>query len=231
MNIAVLGTAMVGRAIAGRLDELGHDVTIGTRDPAATSARTDTDQMGNPPFSTWAAEHAGVALATFASAAAGADLIVNATAGSASLEVLNLVGSENLAGKVLIDVANPLDHSRGMPPSLDPVNTDSLAEQIQRAFPQAKVVKALNTMNAHIMVNPSRVAGEHNVFVAGDDQDAKGVVKALLGEFGWPGASIIDLGDIATARGPEMLLPMWIRLWGALGHAEFNFHIQGARTA
>jgi 8-hydroxy-5-deazaflavin:NADPH oxidoreductase len=231
MNIAVLGTAMVGRAIAGRLAELGHDVTIGTRDPAATSARTDTDQMGNPPFSTWAAEHPGVALATFASTAAGADLVVNATTGSASLEVLNLVGSETLAGKVLIDVANPLDHSRGMPPSLDPVNTDSLAEQIQRAFPQTKVVKALNTMNAHIMVNPARVAGEHSVFVAGDDEDAKGVVKALLGEFGWPAESIIDLGDITTARGPEMLLPMWIRLWGALGHAEFNFHIQGARTA
>ncbi len=154
MNIAVLGTGMVGQAIAGRLHELGHSVVVGTRDPASTLARTEPDGMGNPPFAAWHAAHQGVALATFADAAAGAELVVNASNGAATLELLRLAGAENLAGKPLLDIANPLDFSQGFPPSLFVKDTDSLGEQVQREFPEAKVVKALNTLTATLMVEP-----------------------------------------------------------------------------
>lgn len=228
MRYAVLGTGSVGRTLAAKLAALGHEVVIGTRDPHATLARTETDAYGNIPFAAWQSDHPQVSLATFEEAAAGADTVVNATSGAAGLDVLASAGAANLAGKVLVDVSNPLDHST-TPPSLDPVNTDSLAEQIQRAFPDAKVVKTLNTMNAAVMVDPGRVPGEHTVFVSGDDADAKKAVLDLLGSFGWPESSVIDLGDVTTARGSEMLLPIWLRLWGALGHPDFNFHIAGAR--
>ena len=224
MRIAVLGTGMVGRAFASRLTELGHEVTIGTRDVAATMARTDTDQMGNAPFPQWAAENPSVTLATFADAAAPAELIVNATTGAASLAVLEAAGAANLAGKVVLDIANPLDHSAGMPPTLLVKDTDSLGEQIQRTFPEARVVKALNTMNAYLMVDPRQLAGgDHSAFVSGNDPDAKKTVSTLLESFGH--SDIIDLGDITTARGTEMILPVWIRLWGALGTPMFNFKI------
>jgi predicted dinucleotide-binding enzyme len=231
MRFAVLGTGVVGRTIAVKLASLGHEVVIGTRDPKTTLARAEPDGYGNPPFSAWQHENPQVRLATFAEAAAGADTVVNATAGGVALEILAAAGAENLAGKVLADIANPLDFSGGMPPSLDPVNTDSLGEQIQRAFPEAKVVKTLNTMNASIMVDPSQVPGEHTVFVSGNDAEAKQAVTELLASFGWPRPSIIDLGDITTARGTEMLLPIWLRLYSTLGHAQFNFHIAGAYPA
>jgi predicted dinucleotide-binding enzyme len=224
MQIAVLGTGMVGQALAGRLAGLGHDVTVGTRDVEATSARTEPDQMGNPPYSAWAAAHPEVALAPFAQAAAGAELVVNATSGAASLDVLEAAGRDNLAGKVLLDIANPLDFSEGFPPHLFVKDTDSLAERIQSAFPEAKVVKSLNTMNAHLMVDPRRLAdGDHSVFVSGDDADAKKTVTGLLESFGH--TDVIDLGDISTARGTEMLLPIWLRLFGALDNPVFNFKI------
>ncbi|MDJ0347589.1 NAD(P)-binding domain-containing protein [Streptomyces sp. H10-C2] len=230
MRYAVLGTGAVGRAVADKLASLGHEVVVGTRDPQATLARTEPDGYGNPPFSQWQASHEQIRLETFADAAASADAVVNTTSGAGSLQALEAAGAENLAGKVLIDIANPLDFSQGMPPSLNPVNTDSLGEQIQRAFPEVMVVKTLNTMNCQIMVDPARVAGEHTVFVSGDDTRAKKAVTELLISFGWPASSVIDLGDITTARGTEMLLPIWLRLWGALGNADFNFHIQGAHT-
>jgi 8-hydroxy-5-deazaflavin:NADPH oxidoreductase len=229
MRYAVLGTGIVGRTIAAKLDSLGHEVVIGTRDPQATLARTAPDAMGNPPFATWHSDHPSVALKPFAEAAAFGETVVNTTAGLGALDALHAAGGDNLAGKVLIDVSNPLDFSAGMPPTLDPVNTDSLGEQIQRAFPDAKVVKTLNTMNCFVMVEPGRVAGAHNVFVSGEDTGAKKQVTEVLVSFGWPEDSVIDLGGIETARGTEMLLPFWLRLMGALGHADFNFHIQGAR--
>jgi len=228
MRYAVLGTGTVGRTIAAKLTALGHEVAVGTRDPQATLARTEPDAMGTPPFAQWQQGHPQVRLATFAEAAASADAVVNATSGAGALAALDLAGADNLDGKPLLDIANPLDFSQGMPPSLNPVNTDSLGEQIQRAFPGAKVVKTLNTMNSQIMVDPAKVPGEHNVFVSGNDADAKKTATELLVSFGWPATSILDLGDITTARGTEMLLPIWLRLWGALGHADFNFHIQGA---
>jgi len=224
MRIAVLGTGMVGQAVAARLDELGHDVTVGTRDPETTRGRTDADQMGNPGVGAWVDQHPSIGLATFADAAKDAELVVNATNGSVSLEVLALAGADNLANKVLVDIANPLDFSQGFPPTLFVKDTDSLGEQIQRAFPDTFVVKTLNTMNATLMVRPGTLAdGDHSVFVSGDDEVAKKTVAELLTAMGH--TDVIDLGDLSTARGTEMLLPVWLRLMNALGTPAFNFKI------
>lgn len=218
MKIAVLGTGMVGRTLAARLADLGHDVTIGTRRPQETLART-----GDDAFAAWTPQNPAVKLAAFHDAASAAELIVNATNGGAALEVLSLAGTENLAGKVLVDIANPLDFSGGMPPTLFVKDTDSLGEQIQRAHPDALVVKTLNTLNASLMANPGRLGEASTVFVSGNDAAAKATASGLLAEMGHQ--DIIDLGDITTARGTEMLLPVWLRLWGALGTPEFNFKI------
>jgi 8-hydroxy-5-deazaflavin:NADPH oxidoreductase len=180
--------------------------------------------MGNPPFREWLAGHPAVHLETFAAAAGGADLVVNATGGDASLDVLTLAGADNLAGKVLVDVSNPLDFSQGFPPTLFVKDSDSLAEQIQRAFPEARVVKTLNTMTAALMVEPSLVAGgEHTVFVSGDDADAKQTVGELLAGFGH--TDVVDLGDITSARGAEMVLPLWLRLMRSLDGPLFQFKV------
>jgi hypothetical protein len=221
MRYAVLGTGVVGRAVAGKLASLGHEVVVGTRDPRATLDRDDS-------FAGWLHEHETVRPATFAEAAEGAEAVVNATGGAASLAALTAAGAENLAGKLLIDIANPLVFAEDLP-RFEPVDTDSLGEQIQRAFPEAKVVKSLNTMNADVMVDPALVPGEHNVFVSGDDAGAKQAVTDLLVSIGWPRESVIDLGDITTARGAEMLVAAWLRVSLALGHHTFNFHIAGAR--
>lgn len=223
MNIAVLGTGMVGQAIAGRLDELGHSVVIGTRDPGATLARTEPDQMGNAPFSAWHAAHAGVEVATFADAAARADLVMNASSGAATLDVLGMAGAGNLAGKVVVDIANPLDFSAGFPPTLSVKDTDSLGEQVQRAFPEARVVKSLNTLTASLMVDPKALGESSTVFVSGEDAAAKATVVELLESFGHD--DVIDLGGIETARGTEMLLSVWLRLMGSLGTGHFNFKV------
>jgi 8-hydroxy-5-deazaflavin:NADPH oxidoreductase len=224
MKIAVLGTGTVGQTVAAKLSDLGHDVVVGTRDPQATLARSQPDAMGNPPFSAWHAEHPAVRLAGFAEAAADGELIVNATGGTGSLEALTQAGAANLAGKVLLDISNPLDFSQGFPPSLFVKDTDSLAEQIQRAFPDARVVKSLNTMTAALMVDPARAGGgDHSTFVSGDDPSAKQTVVHLLTSLGHN--DVIDVGDLSTARGTEMLLPIWVRLMGALGTPYFNFKI------
>ena len=223
MKIAVLGTGTVGRTVAARLFGLGHEVTIGTRDPQATLARTEPDGMGNPPYAGWAADHAGVSLATFADAAAAAELVVNATSGHGALPALEAAGADNLADKIVLDISNPLDFSNGFPPTLFVKDTDSLGEQVQRAFPQARVVKTLNTLTAELMVHPKNLGQESSVFVSGDDAEAKATVTELLESFGH--TDVIDLGDISTARGTEMLLPVWLRLMGAFGTAAFNFKI------
>ncbi|MDQ0770679.1 putative dinucleotide-binding enzyme [Pseudarthrobacter defluvii] len=224
MRIAVLGTGTVGRTLAAALGALGHQVVLGTRDPGATAGRTSPDPMGGPPFKEWLAAHGGIGLGTFAEAAGDSELVVNATNGAASLAALGAAGAARLAGKVLVDVSNPLDFSQGMPPVLNPVNTESLGERIQRSFPETRVVKSLNTMNAGLMVDPRRVAGgDHSVFISGDDAGAKTVVRELLESLGHK--DIIDLGDITTARGAEMVLPLWLRLFGVLGTPDFNFKI------
>lgn len=218
MKYAVLGTGIVGRTLADRLDELGHEVVLGTRDPEATRARTGEGEPG-----AWLAEHTSVAVATFADAAASAEVVIHASNGAAALEVLGAAGAGNLDGKVLVDVANPLDLSHGFPPRLFVKDDDSLAEQIQRAFPGALVVKTLNTMNCSVMARPGQLATETTVFVSGDDADAKATVTEMLRSFGH--TDVMDLGDLSTARGPEMYLPLWIRLYGALGHADLNIKV------
>ena len=216
MNISVLGTGMVGRALAGRLSELGHDVVMGTRDPDETRSRGDE----TPAF---LAAHPAIRLATFGDAAAAGDVVVNASGGTVALDVLARAGAEALAGKVLVDVSNPLDFSEGFPPTLFVKDTDSLGEQIQRAFPEARVVKALNTLNADLMVHPERLPEPTTVFVSGNDPDAKATVTELLRGFGH--ADILDLGDITTARGTEMFLALWVRAMAALDTPTFNLRI------
>lgn len=215
MRIAVLGTGSVGRAVAARAAELGHQVTVGTRDVASMRAG---DRAA------WFERHPQVSLATLPEAAGAAELVVNATNGSGSLPALNAAGAANLAGKILLDIANPLDFGAGFPPTLSVHNTDSLAERIQREFPQTKVVKSLNTLTAELMVHPRQLAdGEHSVFVSGDDAEAKRIVTELLVSFGH--TDVIDLGDLSTARGTEMLLPLWLRLYGRLDTAIFNVKV------
>jgi len=226
MKIAVFGTGIVGKTIAARLTDLGHSVTIGTRDVAKTLASAAKDAYGTPPFSDWYKQFKDkIKLASYAEAAATAEILFNCTLGQSSVDVLKQAGNENLKGKVLIDVSNPLDFSKGMPPSLSPVNTDSLGELIQRNFADLKVVKTLNTMNCYLMVNPAIIPGDHNVFVSGNDPGAKTTAKEILKSFGWIESNIIDLGDITTARGTEQLLPIWLRLWNVLQNPMFNFRI------
>lgn len=220
---------MVGQTFANTLVAKGHTIFMGTRHVADTLKKPGNPAMNLPPFADWVAAHPTVQLTSFAEAAAAADLLINVTAGTASVAALETISEQNLAGKILIDVANPLDFSKGMPPTLSIVNNDSLGETIQRQFPDLKVVKTLNTMNCFVMVNPALISGPHNVFVSGNDAAAKQMVSMFLTEqFGWTPASIIDLGDITTARGTEQLLPIWIRLWGALQTPMFNFAITRA---
>jgi predicted dinucleotide-binding enzyme len=223
MNIGILGTGMVGRAHAAKLLELGHTVTMGTPDTDALLAETKPDQMGNPPFSEWHKQHSGVTVGTFTEAAQHGELIINALKGEVAVEVLKTL-AEDLSGKVLIDLANPLDFSKGMPPSLFVCNTDSLGEQIQKALPNTKVVKVFNTLNAQLQVNPKLLAGgDHTLFVCGNDADAKASVMELGTSYDWK--DIVDLGDITNARGMEMLLPLWLRLWGAFKDPMFQFKV------
>jgi 8-hydroxy-5-deazaflavin:NADPH oxidoreductase len=224
MRIAVLGTGVVGRTIGGALASLGHEVVIGTRDVAATQARRDPDPMGTPPIGAWLAEHPEIRLAPYRGAGAEAELFVNATNGRASLMALEQVGADQLSGKVVMDLANPLDFTSGYPPGLFVSDRDSLAEQLQRAFPQARVVKTLNTMTAAVMVHPQSVGdGQTTVFLSGNDEDAKATVRSLLQSLGW--REIIDLGGISTARGPELYLPLWLRIMGALETPMFNVRV------
>jgi predicted dinucleotide-binding enzyme len=225
MRVGVLGTGVAGETLAGKIAELGHEVMVGTRDVEAAVARTEPGMAGGQPFSEWVSQHSDVKVGTFAEAAAHGEVLFNATNGQGSIPALEMAGAENLSGKILIDVSNPLDFSKGMPPTLFVANTDSLAEQIQRAFPEARVVKSLNTLNARLMVDPSQAGGgDHTVFVSGDDQSAKDEVIRILREwFGW--RHIIDLGDITTARGPEMYLALWLRLWGALQSNMFTIKV------
>jgi predicted dinucleotide-binding enzyme len=214
MRMGVLGTGMVGRTIAGKLVSLGHEVRMGSRSADNENAAGWVASVG-----------ADASQGTFAEAAAFSELNFNCTAGDGSLDALRSAGAANLAGKVLVDVANTLDFSHGRPPSLLITTTESLGEQIQDAFPEARVVKTLNTMNCEVMVDPARVPGEHDVFVSGNDNAAKAEVAGLLQSFGWPAEHIIDLGDITTARGPELYVPLWIRLHGFVGTGDFNIKV------
>ncbi|MFJ3307752.1 NADPH-dependent F420 reductase [Streptomyces sp. NPDC086549] len=215
MRYAVLGTGEVGRTLGGKLAELGHEVTLGSR------------TKDNPTALEWAAG-AGGSAGTFAEAAAAAEVVVNAVGGRVALAALEAAGVANLDGKVIVDVSNPLAIEEGQL-RLDPVESDSVGEQIQRAFPHARVVKTLNTVNCQVMVDPARVPGEHQMFVCGEDAGAKEEVTALLGEFGWPAHRVLDLGGIRAARSLEMYLPLWVNVYQSLGHADFNLEVRRAR--
>jgi 8-hydroxy-5-deazaflavin:NADPH oxidoreductase len=216
MKIGVLGTGMVGATIATKLIALGQEVMIGSRNAGSEKAVT------------WArANGANASQGAYAQAARFGEILFNCTQGTASIEALQSAGADNLKGKILIDVANPLDFSHGAPPTLSICNTDSLGEEIQRTFPEAKVVKTLNTVNCEVMVNPALVPGDHDIFVCGNDADAKARVVELLKQwFGW--RSVIDLGDISAARATEQMMPIWLRLYGVLGALHFNVRVVAA---
>jgi predicted dinucleotide-binding enzyme len=215
MRIAVLGTGMVGNAIASKLAKVGHRIMMGAR-----TADSDAGQA-------WLRSVEGHAdMGTFADAAAFGEIVFDCTNGAHALAALRQAGAANLRGKILIQVGNPLDMSKGLPPTLTVCNTDSLGEQVQREFPDTRVVKALNTVNCDIMVDPGRVPGDHDLFICGNDAAAKREVTNRLGEwFGWKPGNIIDLGDITNSRGTEMFLALWVRLWGILGTPHFNVHV------
>jgi len=225
MKIGIFGTGVVGQTIAEKLSQLGHQVMIGTRDKEKTLSKKEKDNFGRPPFSEWHKNNSKIKFGTNSEAASFGEFMINATSGVGSIEALKTAGEKNLENKVLLDIANPLDFSKGMPPSLTICNTDSLGEQIQKAFPKIKVVKGLNTLNAYLMVNPSLLPESTSVFLNGNDADAKSEVRKLLTSFGWNDKDIIDMGDISTARGTEQLLPIWVRLWGTLQTPMFNFKI------
>ena len=219
MQLGLFGTGVVGAAIGTKLIELGHAVKMGARSAA------------NEKAAAWAAGQGPRAShGTFADAAAFGEVLFNCTAGQGSLAALEQAGAANLGSKVLVDISNPLDFSRGFPPSLTVCNTDSLAEQLQRAFPAVRVVKTLNTVTNAVMVNPALVPGDHDMFLAGNDLEAKAQVNTILREwFGW--SSVIDLGDLTNARALESYLLLWVRLYGAMQSPLFNIKVVGPRAA
>ena len=216
MKIGVLGTGMVGESIGSKLVALGHEVMMGSRTANNEKGLAWVERSGK-----------GASLGTFAQAAAHGELVFNCAKGDATLQILEAAGAQNLRGKVLVDISNPLDFSKGFPPSLTVSNTDSLGEQIQRAYPELKVVKTLNTLNTYLMVDPTGVPGDHTVFVCGNDEGAKTQVKQVLTEwFGWKADHVIDLGDITNARGTEAWLLLWTRIFAATGNPNFNIEVR-----
>ena len=213
MKIAVFGTGGVGETLGTKLVELGHEVKMGSR------------TANNEKAAAWAKQAGEKASAgTFGEAAKFGELIFNATLGAGSVEAFKMAGEDACAGKTVVDISNPLDFSKGFPPFLFVSNTDSLAETIQRAMPKAKVVKALNTMPAALMVNPRLLKESHHTFVAGNDEGAKTQVKTILAAFGWKADEVIDVGDLTGARALEQYLPLWARLYGTL-KTMFNVKI------
>lgn len=224
-NIGILGTGAVGQTIAAKLVELGNQVMIGTRDVGKTQAQKERTAMGGAPFSEWHKQHAGVKLGTFQDAAKFGDPVFLCLKGDAALGALSLAKAENFKGKTVIDITNPLDFSRGMPPFLVPQysNTNSLGEEVQKALPGANVVKSLNIVNCEVMVNAKKSGGDSTMFVAGNNAGAKEETKAILQQFGWK--DIMDLGDISGARGMEMMLPVWVRIWATTQNGYIGFKI------
>lgn len=212
MKIGVLGTGATGQTIGSKLVAFGHDVMLGSRDEA------------NPSAVAWAKDQGHNALyGTFMNAAEFGEIIFNCTLGSASMTALQQAGEKNLKGKILIDTSNPLDRTTDTW-TLTVCNTDSLGEQIQRAFPDAKVIKTLNTVNANVMVDPNKLIEKTVVFVSGNDIEAKATVVMILRDwFGW--RDIIDLGNITTSRSVEMYVPLWHNLRTAISSQRFNIKV------
>jgi 8-hydroxy-5-deazaflavin:NADPH oxidoreductase len=214
MNFGILGTGMVGNAIGTKLVSLGHQVKLGSREADNAAASAWVQAAGKR-----------ASQGTFADAATFGEMVFVCLRGDVSLPVLRSVSATKLKGKIVVDVSNPLDVSKGMPFPLlaDLVNTNSLGEEVQKLLPDSFVVKTLNTVNCEVMVNPALAKGESDLFISGNDAGAKRKVIEVLRSFGWKNP--IDLGDITTARGTEMLMPIWMRLYGLLGTPHFNFRI------
>lgn len=226
MEIAILGTGAVGQTMSEKLTQLGHKVYMGTRNVSESLSKTQPDEWGTPGIGSYIKDHQQIQLLTFKEAVEkGKDLIVFGMNGQAAFDCLESVGEELLNGKTMIDISNPLDFSTGFPPTLTICNTESLGEKIQNAFPGLRVVKTLNTVSSPIMANPHLIKGDHSVFISGNDEKAKSEVKDLLNHLGWENKNIIDLGDITTARGTEMLLPLFIGLIGKFQSPMFNINI------
>lgn len=207
MRIGILGTGIVGSTLGQHLTGKGHKIMTGSR----------TAKQGN-------------SIKSFEEAAAFGNLLFNCTRGIASLEAIQMAGIENFKYKILIDIANPVDFSVGMPPRLTICNDHSLGEEIQKLLPKAKVVKALNTVNADIMVNPQIInQGKHDLFICGNDDDAKRTVtEFLIKELGWYRENIIDLGDIVHARTTEAMFLFSISL--AMKYGSFHNNIKICRA-
>lgn len=224
MQIGILGTGVVGQTLGLKLVQLGHSVMLGTRDPSNLDELKgyESDAHTLRDWLTVAGSQGSVG--TFREAAVFGELVINAINGAASLEVLQTAGEEHLDGKTLIDVSNPIDFSHGFPLTLFVKDTDSLGEILQREFPNVQVVKTLNAMTAALMVNPRLVGnGDHTVFLSGNDMKAKAQVTELLRELGW--YDILDLGDISTARGPEMMLSIGHSVMRTLSPAVTAFKV------
>lgn len=228
MKIGILGTGSVGQTLASKFTSLNHQVMLGTRSVNEKLASQERDHFGNAPFSEWYNQNKQIKLGTFAEAAEFAEIIINATEGLHSIDALQMAKKEDLKDKIIVDISNPLDFSRGMPPTLYPElsNTNSLGEEIQETFPESKVVKTLNTMWAGLMVNPAMINNsDHTNFICGNDVKAKEKVKSILNEFGWKNENILDIGDITSARGMEGILPIWLRIMGVRQTGAFNFKV------
>jgi predicted dinucleotide-binding enzyme len=221
MKIGIIGSGVVAQTLGSKLVGLGHDLVLGTRDPN----KLDDKKMFGGTLREWKAKVEDRArIVSFKEAAAHGEILINATSGTVSIEALKLAGADKVGGKILLDVANELDASKGMPPAVLAGQERCLAEKIQSTFPNLKVVKSLNTITALVMVDPRSVGGgDHTVFVSGNDAGAKAKVTELLESFGW--SDVLDLGDVSTARGPEMYMAMWIRLWGATGSGQLNVKV------
>ena len=227
MKIAIFGTGMVGQNLATALVGKGHHVTIGTRDVSKSLATAEANAFGMPAFGTWHKANSSIQVATFADAAATSELLINATNGAVVIDILQNIPKQNFDNKVMIDAANALDFSKGMPPRVSITDTagESLGERLQAAFPTLKVVKALNTITAFAMLNPAAVAGgDSTLFMCGNEVTAKASVLELLQSFGWK--DVLDLGDISSSGAMELMMPIWLRLWSKLGQATvFNYKI------
>jgi predicted dinucleotide-binding enzyme len=213
MQIGILGSGVTAQTIGSKLVQLGHEVMLGSREEANANAVAWSKEEGG--------QHA--LYGTYQNAADFGEIVFNCTLGLASLEALEQAGAESLRGKVLIDTSNPLDRSTDMW-TLTVCNTDSLGEQIQRAFPETRVVKTLNTVNANVMVDPAKLLERTHVFVSGNDIEAKATVVRILRDwFGW--REIIDLGGIETSRGVEMYVLLWHNLRNAIASQRFNIKV------
>ena len=201
MRIAILGTGKVARSIGGGLARAGHEIDFGSR-----SGTADPGLPGR--------------VTSLAEAAAVGELVINATPGASSLEMMRKIGAGPLAGKVLMDVANAI-----VPPLDLMYPNGSLGAAIQATFPQTAVVKTLNTVHAGVMADSQALSAPTIVFLSGDDSAAKATVSELLADLGWSPGSQIDLGDITTARATEHFILLSIALTGAIGSTSYNLSL------